>query len=330
MKAKQRGWDGAGSRHALGCSTGGAACCKAADPRTRGPSQTSRCHAAVPGAPAQVAVPGGHVLVCEARGHVKHDDGALAVDVVAVAQAAKLFLQGRGAAKGGRGSHTHKRRKPSCNAPPQVSYTGATLSWQIAGQAVMRRVSSWAAGTAHLPRSVPAVKANLAAVGGEVQGVHLHANGGCSTSSNTRGSSGSWRPTCQQAGLGLQAQAFTEAGRRAAGGEGKQQSGSARRREASRRPGLHSRSYFFSNSPVRWRFTKVVLPAGGGAQGEGRRGCRNAEHSRWAGCARQKQPGEQLATTGRPVWQRRHYAKGRLQASHQCRHRLQEAREQAT
>ena len=24
---------------------------------------------------------------------------------------------------------------------------------------------------------------------------------------------------------------------------------------------LHSRSYFFSNSPVRWRFTKVVLPA---------------------------------------------------------------------
>ena len=27
--------------------------------------------------PAQVAVPGGHVLVCEARGHVKHDDGAL-------------------------------------------------------------------------------------------------------------------------------------------------------------------------------------------------------------------------------------------------------------
>lgn len=36
-------------------------------------------------APAEVAVPCGHVLVGEPGGHVKHDDGALAMYVVAIA-----------------------------------------------------------------------------------------------------------------------------------------------------------------------------------------------------------------------------------------------------
>lgn len=43
----------------------------------------------------QIAMPIGHVLVSDARRHVEHDDGALALDVVAVAQAAELFLAGR-------------------------------------------------------------------------------------------------------------------------------------------------------------------------------------------------------------------------------------------
>ena len=40
----------------------------------------------------EVTVPVGHVLVGDARGHVEHDDPALSVDVVAVAQTAELFL----------------------------------------------------------------------------------------------------------------------------------------------------------------------------------------------------------------------------------------------
>ena len=35
-------------------------------------------------APAEVAVPGGHVLVGEPGGDIKHDDGALAMNVVAI------------------------------------------------------------------------------------------------------------------------------------------------------------------------------------------------------------------------------------------------------
>lgn len=38
-------------------------------------------------APAQVAVPGGHVLVREPGGDVEHDDRALPVDVVPVPKA---------------------------------------------------------------------------------------------------------------------------------------------------------------------------------------------------------------------------------------------------
>ena len=37
-------------------------------------------------------MPGGHVLVGEARGDVKHDDGALPVDVVPVPEPPKLLL----------------------------------------------------------------------------------------------------------------------------------------------------------------------------------------------------------------------------------------------
>ena len=72
-------------------------------------------------APAQVAMPSRHVLVGQARRDIKHDDCALAVDVVPIAQPAKLLL----------------------------------------------------------PSGVPAIEAQLAAVGGEVQRVHLHADRGC-------------------------------------------------------------------------------------------------------------------------------------------------------
>ena len=41
---------------------------------------------------AQVPMPCGHILVGETRRDVEHDDGALAVDVVAVAKATKLLL----------------------------------------------------------------------------------------------------------------------------------------------------------------------------------------------------------------------------------------------
>mmetsp|Transcript_18056 Transcript_18056/g.30899 ORF Transcript_18056/g.30899 Transcript_18056/m.30899 type:complete len:243 (+) Transcript_18056:514-1242(+) len=68
----------------------------------------------------QVSMPGGHVLVSEPRSDVEHDDGALAVDVIAITQPAEFLLA-------------------SC---------------------------------------VPAVEANLATVGGEVQRPNLHADRG--------------------------------------------------------------------------------------------------------------------------------------------------------
>ena len=43
----------------------------------------------------EIAVPVGHVLVGDARGHVKHDNGALSLDVVSVAQPPELFLSRR-------------------------------------------------------------------------------------------------------------------------------------------------------------------------------------------------------------------------------------------
>lgn len=108
-----------------GGHTPGADSCNAAGqpPRRRcAAHETPPCTRQSPraAAPAEVPVPGGHVLVRQPGRDVKHDDGALAVDVVAVAQAAKLLLA----------------------------------------------------------RGVPAVEADLAAVGGEVQGAHLHADGG--------------------------------------------------------------------------------------------------------------------------------------------------------
>ena len=45
--------------------------------------------------PGKVAVPVGDVLVGDAAGNVEHDDGALALDVVAVAEATELLLAGR-------------------------------------------------------------------------------------------------------------------------------------------------------------------------------------------------------------------------------------------
>ena len=70
---------------------------------------------------AQITMPGRHVLVSEARGDVKHDDGALPVDVVPIAKTSKLLL--------------------AC--------------------------------------SIPAVEADLTAVGREIKRVDLNANSGC-------------------------------------------------------------------------------------------------------------------------------------------------------
>jgi hypothetical protein len=39
-------------------------------------------------------MPVGYVLVGDARGHIKHDDAALAVDVVAITKTTKLLLAG--------------------------------------------------------------------------------------------------------------------------------------------------------------------------------------------------------------------------------------------
>jgi hypothetical protein len=59
---------------------------------------------------AEVAVPGGHVLVGEARRDVKHDDGALTVDVVAVAEAA-WGVVGVGKRRGRRRRRRRRRKK---------------------------------------------------------------------------------------------------------------------------------------------------------------------------------------------------------------------------
>lgn len=42
--------------------------------------------------PAEISVPCRDVLVCQPRGDIKHDDCALAMDVVTISQATKLFL----------------------------------------------------------------------------------------------------------------------------------------------------------------------------------------------------------------------------------------------
>ena len=39
-------------------------------------------------------MPVGHVLVCDARGNIEHDDTALAVDVVAITETTELLLAG--------------------------------------------------------------------------------------------------------------------------------------------------------------------------------------------------------------------------------------------
>jgi hypothetical protein len=85
-----------------------------------GGAAAARC-GHVPHAPAKIAMPCGDVFVRQARRDIKHDDRTLAMDVVPIAQATKLFL----------------------------------------------------------PCRVPAVEADLATVGREVQRTHLNANGGC-------------------------------------------------------------------------------------------------------------------------------------------------------
>ena len=42
--------------------------------------------------PDKVPVPVGDILVGDPAGHIKHDDGALALDVVSISQSAKLLL----------------------------------------------------------------------------------------------------------------------------------------------------------------------------------------------------------------------------------------------
>lgn len=73
-----------------------------------------------------------------------------------------------------------------------------------------------------LASCVPAVEANLAAVGGEVERVDLHTDGGC-------GGADQRAAACTMAPI----QSVIN---------------------------CNARSYFFSNSPVKWRLTKVVLP----------------------------------------------------------------------
>lgn len=79
------------------------------------------------GSPTEVSVPCGHILVCKPRGNIKHDDSALAMNVVSITKSSKLLLT-------------------SC---------------------------------------VPAVKAQLATVCGEIQGVHLHSNCCCTHGNNS-------------------------------------------------------------------------------------------------------------------------------------------------
>ena len=43
----------------------------------------------------QISVPVGHVFVRDSAGYVEQDDGAVRLDVVAVAQATQLLLSGR-------------------------------------------------------------------------------------------------------------------------------------------------------------------------------------------------------------------------------------------
>jgi hypothetical protein len=42
----------------------------------------------------EVTMPVGNILVCDTRSDVKHDDAALALDVVTITKTTKLFLSG--------------------------------------------------------------------------------------------------------------------------------------------------------------------------------------------------------------------------------------------
>lgn len=69
----------------------------------------------------EVAMPVRHVLVGDARRHVKHDDATLALDVIPVAQTTKLLLASRvpyveneGAEVGGEAQRVHLNTECGC------------------------------------------------------------------------------------------------------------------------------------------------------------------------------------------------------------------------
>ena len=77
-------------------------------------------------------VPVGNVLVGDAGGHIEHDDAALALDVVAITETAKLFLTSRvpgveadgtvvGVEHQGMHLHTHRRNILFLKLTGQVS-----------------------------------------------------------------------------------------------------------------------------------------------------------------------------------------------------------------
>jgi hypothetical protein len=44
--------------------------------------------------PLEVTVPVGHIFICDSRGDVEHDDAALALDIVSIAETPKFLLAG--------------------------------------------------------------------------------------------------------------------------------------------------------------------------------------------------------------------------------------------
>ena len=78
----------------------------------------------------QILVPCGHVFVGDARRDVKHDDGALALDVVAVSEAAELLLAGRV-------PHVESNRSTICGEAERVHFdaqSGHVFLLELASQ----------------------------------------------------------------------------------------------------------------------------------------------------------------------------------------------------
>lgn len=105
----------------------------------------------------QVLVPGRHVLVGDARGHIEHDDGALAIDIVAIAQTAEALLAGGvpgveadSATVGVEGQWVHLHTEGGCNRSTAVNCVPASSAqacpprWSQRGRGrrTDRRISS--------------------------------------------------------------------------------------------------------------------------------------------------------------------------------------------